>query len=571
MLVHNSDVSALFRRVADLLDIRGENPFRVRAYRMAARTVDNLTQNIGDLVKNGAKITRLPGIGDDLAGKITEIVTTGKLRQLERLQRKTPGDLSEMMKIKGLGPKRVHQLYTEMDLRSLKDLETAAKQGRLRQLEGFGKKTEKQILQGLAYHARQGLRHKLKDVEQPVSALLQYFQTDPEITSVDVAGSYRRRKTTAGDIDILLTGENAAPVMDRFTSYEDVSRVLSKGKTRSSVVLRSGLQVDVRFVPPESRGAAMLYLTGSKAHNIALRKLAVEQKLRINEYGVFKGKKRIAGRTEHDVYEALGMPFIAPELREDRGEISAAQNNCLPELIRLENIRGDLHVHTTVTDGLHDLEKMAAAARKRGYEYLAITEHSRRVKIAHGLDAHGLEKHIRRIDRLNQTSDVVLLKGIEVDILKDGTLDLPDRILEKLDITLCAVHSHFDLPRKKQTDRIIRAMKNPNVNVVAHPSGRLINKRAPYAVDMDRIIAAAARFGCMLELNAQPDRLDLTDVYCRAAKEAGVQIVISTDAHCMEDLDHMRFGIGQARRGWLRPEDVINTLPLKKLRGRVKR
>jgi DNA polymerase (family 10) len=387
-----------------------------------------------------------------------------------------------------------------------------------------------------------------------------------------LAGSYRRRRDTVGDLDVVVTAKNSAAIGDKLVRYENVAEVLAHGPTRTTVLLRSGLQVDVRAVPEESYGAALLYFTGSKAHNIALRGLATHHEWKLNEYGLFAGKRRIAGASEEEVYQKLGLAFIPPELREDRGEITLAKTNSLPPLVSLSDIRGDLHVHSDWTDGTETIATMAAAARARGYEYIALTDHSRRVAMAHGLDPARLSRQIHEIDRLNEKlKGFTILKGIEVDILKDGRLDLPDSSLSKLDIVVASVHSFFDLSRNAQTDRIIRAMENRYVSIIGHPTGRLIGEREAYAVDMERVIAAARDSGCFLEINAEPDRLDLNDIHAHAAKTAGVKLAISTDAHSVNALQCMRFGVDQARRGWLTADDVLNTRTLAALRKLLKR
>ena len=574
MPVHNRDIAEIFNKVADLLDISGSNPFRIRAYRSAARTVEGLGQSVSDMVKKEEDLSELPGIGKDLAGKIKQIVETGNLSQLEELESQTPGELSHLMKIEGLGPKRVAALYKELDVKSLEKLKEAAEDGKIAELEGFGEKTQQKILEGLQQVEEGEKRIKLVVAEQIAEDLLDYIKDGKGVKAAVVAGSYRRRKETVGDLDILATCKKGANVMDRFTEYEDVKKVVSKGKTRSTVILRSGLHVDLRVVPQVSYGAALHYFTGSKAHNIAVRKLGVKKKLKINEYGVFKGKRenRIAGRTEEEVYGQVNLPYIEPELREDWGEIEAARKDRLPKLVTLDDIRGDLHAHTKQTDGHHTLQEMAKTAQDRGYAYLAITDHSKRVTMAHGMDKKRLSKQIKRIDRLNDTlKGLTVLKGSEVDILKDGSLDLPDEILDELDLTVCAVHYDRKLPRKEQTARIIKAMDNPYFNILAHPTGRLIEERQAYDVDLEAVMKAAKERGCFLELNAHPDRLDLTDRNCKMAKQIGVKVVVSTDAHSLTDLDFMRFGIYQARRGWLEPDDILNTLNLKQLRRLLKR
>jgi DNA polymerase (family 10) len=572
MPIQNRDVAEILNKVADLLDIEGVNHFRVRAYRNAARTVSSLPQSVSEMVKNDEDLSQMPGIGKDLAGKIKEIVDTGSLKQLEELEGRTSSELSKLMKIEGLGPKRVNALHKQLGITGLSELKEAASKGKIRDLEGFGEKTEQGIIQALKEPDIEKERLKLVEAEQNANSLVEYLTGGKGIKDIVVAGSYRRRKETVGDLDILVTAKKGSDVMDRFADFEDVTRVVSKGKTRSTVVLRSGLQVDLRVVPQVSYGAALHYFTGSKDHNIAVRKLGIKRKLKINEYGVFKGEDRVAGKTEKEVYAKVDLPYIEPELRENRGEIEAAQEGKLPTLVTLEDMRGDLHAHTKETDGHHSLEELAQAAKDHGYEYLAISEHSKRVSMAHGLDSKRLAKQIEEIDRLNgKLKGIVLLKSIEVDILKDGSLDLPDDILRELDLTVCAVHYNTNLSRERQTERIIRAMDNRCFNILAHPTGRLINERRPYDVDLEKLMEAAKQRGCFLELNAHPDRLDLKDTDCKMAKEMGLKVPISTDTHRITDLDYMRFGVNQGRRGWLEPEDVLNTLALKKLKKVLKR
>jgi len=564
--VHNTEIADLFEELADLLEIESANPFRVRAYRNAARTI-RAARSMTELLAEGEDLSSLPGIGEELAEKIATIVTTGKLPLLEEVRARTPAALSELMRIEGLGPKRVKQLYSELGIRSFEDLRRAVESGRVRELKGFGAKTEQLISQRLERATRAEQRMKLRDAGEIADSLLRHLRKVEGVAEVTVAGSYRRRRDTIGDLDILASATKGARVMAAFVGYEDVAEVVSQGSTRSTVRLRNGVQVDLRVVPRVSYGAALHYFTGSKAHNIALRTLAMKRKLKINEYGVFRGEKRIAGRTEQEVFKSVGLPLIPPELRENRGEIEAALRGRLPELIEREDLRGDLHCHTNATDGRASLEDMVEAARNRGYEYLSINDHSRHVTVARGLDEKRLSAQLRTIDRLNARLDgIVILKSIELDILEDGSLDLPDRILRELDFTVCAVHYALGLPRRKQTERILRAMDNRYFTVLAHPTGRLINEREPCEIDLERIIEAARERGCLLELNAQPDRLDLDDQACKLAKELGVGIVISTDAHGPADLDLMRFGIDQARRGWLVPRDVANTRPLEELR-----
>ncbi len=560
MSVRNAEIADIFDRMADLLEIQGANPFRVRAYRNASRTVAGLGRSLADMLAASEDLSKLPDIGKDLAGKIREIVDTGRLAALAALEKETPAGLVELTRLPGLGPKRVKSLYESLGICDLDGLERATRKHRIRELPGFGAKTEQRIMEALARRTQDAGRHKLADVEEIAGAYVEYLEAVAGVHRVVVAGSYRRRKETVGDLDILVTCTKGTPIMQAFVEYDEVDTVSSRGTTRSTVVLRSGLQVDLRVVPEISYGAALYYFTGSKAHNVAVRTIAVKKKLKINEYGVFEGKRRVAGKTEEELFKAVGLRYIEPELRENRGEIEAAQTNRLPQLVSMSDIRGDLHSHSDATDGQHSLREMAEAAKSRGYAYLAITDHSKRVTIAHGMDEARLRRQIEAIDRLNGTlKGIRILKGVEVDILENGSLDVRDSVLKRLDLVVGAIHSGFGSSRDKQTERIIRAMDNPYFNILAHPTGRLINQRPAYEIDMERVMRAALERGCFLELNAQPERLDLNDVHCRMAKDLGLKLAISTDAHSTSTLGYMRFGIDQGRRGWLEPGDVLNT------------
>jgi len=570
-MVHNADVAAVFEEMADLLEIEGANPFRVRAYRFAARTLRDLPVEVGEMVAKGEDLTSLPGIGDDLAGKIKEILATGTAAALEAQRKRVPATLTELLRIPGLGPKRVKRLAHELKVRSLSELQTAAQAGRVRTLSGFGEKTEQHILDALATRLAEAPRVQRAVAIPSAEALVAYLEQSSGVSRVIAAGSYRRGLETIGDLDILVTAPAGRTVMDRFVAYQEVRDVLAHGATKSSVRLQSGLQVDLRVVPQESYGAALLYFTGSKAHNVVLRQLAQQRGLKLNEYGVFRGDKPVAGETEESVYASLGLPWIPPELREGRGEIDAAKAGRLPHLVDLQDLKGDLHAHTRATDGRHSLPEMAEAARLRGLRYFAITDHSRRLTMAKGLDSARLLRQMEDIDQLNATlSGITILKGIEVDILEDGNLDLPDEVLGRLDLVVGAVHSRFNLSQQTQTERIMKAMDHPHFSILAHPSGRLIGRREPYEVDMLRIIRKARERRCFLEINAHPERLDLTDIYCRMAKEEGVLLAVNTDAHSMLDLENARFGIGQARRGWLEKSDVLNTRSYAELRNLLK-
>ncbi len=566
MPVHNADIAAIFDEIADLLEIQGENPFRIRAYRNAAREMQSLGVPASGMIAQGEDLTELPGIGDDLAAKISEIVATGKCKALEKLRAKFPPTITTLLKLPGLGPKRVKMLYDKLKVESVAALKEAARAGRIRELPGFGEKTEAAILEALARHAEEAPRFKLAVAAQYAEPLVAYLGKSRNVKQVKIAGSYRRFGETVGDLDILATTSGTSDVMERFVRYDEVREVMAHGETRATVRLKCGLQVDLRVVPQESFGAALQYFTGSKAHNIEIRRLGQRKKLKINEYGVFRGTRAVCGETEESVYAAVGLPWIAPELRENRGEIEAARKGKLPRLVELGDLRGDLHAHTKATDGHHTLKEMAEAARARGFEYLAITEHSRRLTIAHGLDVHGLRKQMEEIDRLNEKlSGITLLKGIEVDILEDGNLDLPDEVLGECDLVVGAVHSKFTLSRVRQTARILKAMERPHFTILAHPTGRLLGSREAYDVDMLKIIRAARARGCFLELNAHPERLDLLDIHCQMARDEGVLVAISSDAHGIRDFDNLLYGVGQARRGWLEKKDVLNTRSLKLL------
>lgn len=560
MPVHNRDIADIFNKTADLLEIKGENQFRVRAYRNAAQSIEDFPERLSEMADSGEDISELSGIGKDLAGKIETISKTGELPLLSELEEEFPEGIHLLLKVEGLGPKKVKKLYEELDIGDIESLNEAMEKGKIRELSGFGKKTEENIRNNVENFSPGNERILLKNVEELVEDLTAYLEKENTLHRITVAGSYRRRKETVGDIDILATSSSNKKGMEHFVNYEDVRRVLSKGSTRSTVVLQSGLQVDLRIVEPDSYGAALYYFTGSKEHNIAVRKRGGDRDLKINEYGVFKGDEQTAGKEEADIFDKVGLPFIEPELRENRGEIEAAEKGELPELITIGDIQGDLHVHTKATDGKNDMEELVEAARERGYSYLAICDHSQHVTVAGGLDEDALSKQIDEIDELNESlENFRLLKGIEVDILEDGSLDLPDDILKRLDLRVCSIHYKFNLSAQEQTDRVLKAMENPLFTIFAHPTGRLLGEREPYEIDIDAVMEKALETGTALELNAYPQRLDLHDVHLKAAKEKGVPIIISTDAHSVNGLRFMEYGISQARRGWLEKDDVLNT------------
>lgn len=562
--MENIEIARIFDEVADLLDIQGANAFRIRAYRNAARTIGTLGTPVETLVATDSDaLEELPGIGADLAGKIAEICRTGKLGLVEELARKTPESLVALLRIPGIGPKRARLIHRKLGVKTIAELEQAARRGKLSTLPGLGAKTERAVLQGIGQERAHGERVPLADAEAYIRPVVERLRASPGVGQLEIAGSFRRRAETVGDVDILVASSRPAPVAEVFVSDPAVRRVTARGDTRCSVVLTSGLQVDLRIVPAASYGAALHYFTGSKAHNIAVRTMGVKRGLKINEYGVFRGRRRIAGRTEEEVYRSVRLPWMAPELRENRGELEAARAGTLPDLVELDDIRGDLQMHTTATDGVNSLEEMAHAAAARGYQYVAITDHSKAVRVAGGLTRAGYRRQFRAIDALQKRLDsLVILKGAEVDILDDGRLDLDDRTLEELDVVVVSVHSKFNLSKAAMTRRIVKAISHPKAHILGHPTGRLINQREPYAIDMAAVIRAARDHAVMLEINAQPSRLDLNDAHVIMAREAGVPLVVSTDAHRIAELDYMRYGVDQARRGWCEARHIANTLTL---------
>ena len=572
--MENKTIADIFTEIADILDIQGENPFRIRSYRNAARTIEDMSQNLGDLVKAGKSLEEIPGIGKSISEKIQEILSTGKCRSLEELRSQVPTGLTELLKLEGLGPKKVKILHEELKVDSVDRLEKAARAGRLRNLPGMGLKTEEKILKSIE-HYRSGMgRFKLSVGFQYAEALIKHMKGTPGLKRLDPAGSFRRRRETIGDLDILAICGKGCKAMERFTGYGDVAEVLAKGETKSSIRLKCGLQVDLRVLEEESYGAALHYFTGSKAHNVAIRERAKEMGLKVSEYGVFRAKdeKRLSGAEEEEVFKAVGLPLIPPELREDRGEIQAAEKGKLPRLIELSQIRGDLQMHSTASDGKNSILEMAHKAKEMGYAYIAITDHSKAVRVAGGMDEKQLANHLKEIEKANsQISGVRILKGVEVDILADGTLDLKDDILEECEVVLASVHSRFNMEEGEMTRRVIKAVQNPNVKILAHPTGRLILEREPFKIDLKEVIQAAIDHGVIMEINAYPDRLDLKDGDARMARDMGARLAIDTDAHSTLQLELMKFGVFTARRGWVEAGDVINTLPLEGLLKTLRR
>ena len=565
----NLEIARAFDLIGDLLELKGENPFRIRAYRRAARNLEALTEDLETLAAQG-RLDEIPGIGPDLAGKIGEYLETGRVEALESLRREVPAGLADLMGVPGVGPKTAKLLHDRLKVTDLGQLETLARAGKLRGLPGIQAKTEQNLLKGIALvrrgQARMPLGRALPLAEEIANALARVRG----VKRVEPAGSVRRRKETVGDLDILVTSTDPARVMDAFARLPQVAEILEQGPTKASVRHREGIQVDLRVVEPATFGAALQYFTGSKEHNIRIREMAVKKRLKISEYGVFRepGGKRIAGATEEEVYAAVGLPWIPPELREDSGEIEAAQSRRLPTLVELDDIRGDLHCHTNATDGHHTVEALVAAARKRGYAYVLVSDHSRSTRIAGGLTADEALAHVERIRAIGRKQrGITVLAGSECDILPDGSLDYPDDVLAQMDLVVAAVHSRFKQPRAEMTRRICRALENPYVNILAHPTGRLMGQREPYDVDLEAVFAAARRHGKALEINCYPERLDLNDVHARRARELGVLLAINTDTHALDQLDTMRLGVATARRAWVGPAEVINTWALDKLRA----
>src|SRR4051794_15303174 len=564
----NPEIARIFEEVADVLEIQSANPFRIRAYRNAVRTVESLTTPLRKWVEENRPLTDLPGIGKEMANHVREMVETGTLGFRDELLAEVPRSLIELMRLPGLGPKKAKRIWDELQVSSVDEVEAAAREGRIATLPGFGPKSQEKILAGIAEYRQHGSRFLLPEAERAVEPLLAYLREAPEVERLEVAGSYRRRKETVGDIDLLASASLPVPVMERFRGYAQVDKVLMAGDTRSTVVLGCGLQVGLRVVPADCYGAALVYFTGSKEHNVKLRRRAVERGMRISEYGVFKVDHEnpeqegdwLAGREEADVYAAVGLAWVPPELREDHGEIELAAAGRLPHLIRVEDLRGDLHMHSTWSDGRNSIEEMVEACVARGYEYMVISDHSKSLAMTGGLDAYRLREQWKEIDEVRaRHPEIRILRSMEVDILGDGSLDLEDEMLAGLDLVLVSLHSRLDLPLGAQTERVLKALEHPEVNVFCHPTARLINRRKPAELDLEVILRRAAELGVALELNCSPNRLDLKDTHLRLARELGCKIVIDTDSHRTRELDLMRYGVEQARRAGLGPGDVLNT------------
>ncbi len=568
--MQNNDVARIFDQLADLLEIQGANAFRVRAYRNASRTIGNLTELVADIIADQSRsLQDLSSIGKDLAEKITTIVESGSLPQLDELKEQVPPGVVEMLNLPGIGPKKVAAIFHDLNVTTLDQLKEAAENGQVAALKGFGRKTEQSILENIDSVAEAGKRFYLAESKAEADAIVEGLLQLESVTQATVAGSCRRRKETVGDLDVLVTTTESGEPMDHLAEHDLVEKVLARGDTKQRVRLRSGIEMDLRVVPDESYGAAMQYFTGSKEHNIVMRRRAQERGLKLNEYGLYRNDDDIpvAGATEEDVYAKLDLPWIPPELREDRGEFERAEANNLPKLIETDDIRGDLHMHTTATDGTASIEEMALAAKKRGLKYIAITDHSKRVMMANGLDAKRLREHWEEIDRVNEEiKGIEILKGIELDILEDATLDLPDDVLAEADWVVAVLHYGLKQPRDQINKRLLTAICNPCVTAIGHMTGRIVSKRQGADVGFDEVFRAAADHGVMLEINAHPSRLDLDDIHAAAAKDLGIPIVINTDAHSTSGLDVMQYGVFQARRAGLMKGDVANTRTLAQFR-----
>jgi len=562
--MQNAEIASHFDELADLLEIQGANPFRVRAYRTASRTILDCSESIASLADDIAKLRELPGIGEDLAKKIQTLVQTGAIPQLEELRQQIPRGVLEMMRIPGLGPKKAAVLFHELKIHSLEDLKKAAEADQIAGLKGFGKKTQETILKGMELAQSAAQRVYLIDAKEAADAVISDLRKIEGIGEVCAAGSVRRRKETCADVDILAVASNSEAAMDMLAKHRLVEMVIARGETKQSVRLFKGLQLDLRVVPAESFGAALQYFTGSKEHNVSLRRRAQEMGLKLNEWGLFRDEEMVAGETEEEVYEALGLAWIPPELRENRGEIADAEQGALPKLIELNELRGDLHMHTTASDGAASIDAMAEAAKTRGLEYIAITDHSKRVSMANGLDGPRLRAHWKEIEAARKrVKGIEIFKGVECDILEDATLDLPDDVLAEADWVIAVLHYGLNQPRDQIMKRLISAIESPHVDAIGHPTGRLIGKRKGADIDFEVFLKAAADHGKMLEINAHPQRLDLDDVQAAAAKGLGIPIVIDTDAHNTAGLEMMEFGVYQARRAGLTASDVANTKSLK--------
>lgn len=567
----NQELAKIFYEIADYLKME-EVDFKPYAYQRAASVLETLEEDIAEIYKKGGikTLKEIPGVGETIARQIEEYLKTGRIQGHERLKKKTPINLEELIAVEGMGPRKAKVLYQKVGIRNLKDLEKTAKAHKIAPLFGFGEKTEKNILESIAFLKRNKGRFLLGVILSKVREIQEKLKNFKEVEKIDLAGSLRRMRETIGDVDFLVSSKNPSKVMDFFVALPSVVKVWSKGSTKASVRMKEGFDMDIRVVPQKSYGSALQYFTGSKEHNIATRRIAMDKGFKLSEYGLFRGKKMIAGSSEEGIYKALGLAWIPPEMRENQGEIELALRNKLPEIIDYNDIRGDLHCHSDWDGGNNSIEEMAKAVQKLGYQYIGIADHTKFLKIEHGLDEKQLERRDKEIDQLNWKLKIKnckfrILKGCEANILKDGSIDINDKALEKLDYVIAGVHSQMKMEKSQMTERIIKAMKNHHVDVISHPTGRILQRRDEYQIDFDKILRAAREFGIILEINASPERLDLNDQNIRRAKTAGVKMIINTDSHQIDQLKLIEFGIAQARRGWAEKRDIVNTQPLEKL------
>jgi len=567
--MENQDIAKYLEHIAELLEIKNENKFKVRAYYKAAQTVLDLPQNLAILDRQN-KLKDIPGVGESISAVIDELIKTGRSSYYDELKKKVPEGLLKLLEVPDVGPKTAELLFRELGIDSIEKLEEAAREHKIMELSGMGEKSEENIVNGIAIVKQKGNRMLLNEASLLAESVINALKKKAPIEKIEAVGSLRRMKETVGDIDILVVSKKSVDVIDKFTTLEQVNKVLAKGDTKASILNSSGVQIDLRVVKSDEFGSAMHYFTGSKNHNIAIRELAIKKGLKVSEYGVFKGEKKISGKEEADIFDALDLDFIEPEMREDRGEIEASLNGKLPKVIDYSDIKGDFHIHSNLSDGTNTLEEIASAAKKLGYEYIAISDHSQSLRIANGLTVERLKKKISDVKKLrDKVKKPYIMCGAEIDIKPDGSLDYPDSLLKELDFVIAAIHSSFKMDEETMTKRIIKGISNKYVNLFAHPQGRLIGKREAYKVNMEELIKAAVKFNVCLEINSNPERLDLSDIYVKRAKEAGIMMTVDTDSHSIEQFPLMRFGVGVARRGWLEKKDVLNTLPLKEMLKRV--
>ena len=569
--MRNQEIAKIFYKIAIYLEME-DAPFKPFAYEKAALSLETLADDVEDIYKQGGirDLKEIPGVGESIAEKIAEYLKTGKINDYERFKKKMPVEIEELSAVEGIGPKIIKDLYKRLKIKNLKDLEKAARAGKIRNLPHFGEKTEQNILQGIEFLKRNTGRFLLGEILPKVYEIIENLKNLKEVKKISPAGSVRRMKETIGDVDILITSSNPKKVIDYFISLPDIVKIWGQGPTKASIRLKEGFDVDLRVLPEKQFGSALQYFTGSKEHNIALRKIAIDKGFKLNEYGVFKGKKMIAGKTEEEVYGVLGLPYIEPELRENTGEIEAALENKLPKLVGYKDIQGDLHVHSDWDGGANSIEEITEAAQEMGYQYIGIADHTKFLRIKHGLNERQLAEQRKEIDKLNSkfyilNSKFRVLQGCEANIMADGPIDIEDEALAKLDYVIAGVHSQMKMSKGEMTKRIIKAMENPNVDIISHPTGRIIQKRDEYEIDFDKILEVAKKTGTILEINSFPNRLDLKDSNIRKAVAAGVKLIINTDSHHLDHLRFIKLGISQARRGWAEKKDVVNTQPLEKL------